>query len=149
MATDRELLAKLWDEGWTAGLWAASWERSVADLTPEQASWTPANGRHSIWQIVLHMCFWNEDAIRHLKDPTPNSPQRLAEHNFPVIKDASQAAWEATIKRFKASHETIAKAIADPTIKDASRLVYLVPHNSYHIGQINYLRSMMGKPPIE
>lgn len=29
------------------------------------------------------------------------------------------------------------------------RLVYHLPHESYHMGQIMYLRAMQGLPPLE
>ena len=31
---DRAMYTKLWNDAWTEGLWAASWEKSLADLTP-------------------------------------------------------------------------------------------------------------------
>jgi hypothetical protein len=54
---DRPALVKWWYEAQAEGLWAASWAKAVAGLTPQQAAWTPAPGRHSIWQIVEHIVF--------------------------------------------------------------------------------------------
>ena len=56
----RDELLKLWNDAWTEGLWAAAWGKAIDDLTPAQATWTPAPGRHSIWQIVNHVIFWRE-----------------------------------------------------------------------------------------
>src|SRR6185503_3362504 len=77
--TDRELFAKWWNEAWSSGLWAASWSKSIDDLSPQQAAWSPAPGRHSIWQIVLHMAFWRETWLRRVESgqkPTDDEVKR-------------------------------------------------------------------------
>ena len=145
---DRPSLLKWWNDAWTEGLWAASWSKAVADLTPAQAAWTPAPGRHSIWQIVEHMMFWREDNLRRLAGGTKPTPEQLASGNFPQIRDTSDAAWRDTLRRFEDSQKRLAAAIADPK-NSLDRVAYLLPHDSYHIGQITYLRALQGLPPIE
>lgn len=146
--TDRELIANWWKDAWTDGLWAASWEKSIAGLTPAQAAWTPQAGRHSIWQIVSHMIFWREDALRRLTDPAKPTAEQLAQQNFPQITDLSQAAWNQTVARFAKSQQAIADVFAKDST-DISRLMYMIPHDCYHFGQINLLRAMQGFAPIE
>ena len=146
--TDRELIASWWNDAWSDGLWSASWQKSIDGLTHAQAAWTPHAGRHSIWQIVQHMIFWREDALRRLTDSTKPTPEQLTQHNFPQITDISQAAWEQTVARFAKSQKAIAEAVSNSSM-DISRLMYMIPHDCYHFGQINQLRAMQGFAPIE
>jgi uncharacterized damage-inducible protein DinB len=141
-------LAKFWSDAWSDGLWAAPWHKSVSDLNAPQASWTPAPGRHSIWQIVEHMVFWREDNLRRLAGGPKPTPEQLATGNFPRIADTSEKAWRATLARFERSQQQIAAAIADER-NALERLQYLLPHDCYHMGQISYLRALLGLKPIE
>jgi uncharacterized damage-inducible protein DinB len=156
--TARELLIKFWSDAWSEGLWAASWSKSVEGLTAAQAAWSPPNAsgvpgqRHSIHQIVLHMVFWREDALRRIAAapgavPKP-TPEQLARDNFPTITDLSERAWSESRRRLADSQQAVAAALASPSAS-ADRLQYLLPHDSYHFGQINYIRSMLGLAPIE
>lgn len=146
--SDRDLVGAWWDEAWNQGLWAASWSKSIDGLTPQQAAWIPAPGRHSIWQIVMHMVFWRESWIRRAADGVKPSPTELATLNFPTLTDTSAAAWETARKRFAESQDNVAKAIRQAW-PGSEPLMYLLPHDCYHFGQINYLRAMQGLKAIE
>jgi hypothetical protein len=151
---DVSLIAQFWHDAWEEGLWAAGWGRSLEGLTAAQASWSPPNApgvegeRHSIWQNVLHMCFWREDALRRLTDPTKASDEAVAAGNFPAVTDTSEEAWGGVKKRFAATQWRIAEVLAMPGT-DTSRLRYMLPHDCYHMGQINLIRAMLGLKAIE
>ena len=137
---DRQQLAKQWNDAWTEGLWAASWSKSVEGLTPQQAAWTPAPGRHSIWQNVLPVIFWREDALERLETGRGAlSDDEVARRNFPSPAEVSAAAWEKTVARLHQSQERVGAALANPK-HSLERLQYLLPHDCYHFGQINLLR---------
>ncbi len=152
--TDRELVLDWWNDAWSEGLWAASWSKSLEGLTAAQAAWSPASaagaGRqlHSIWQNVLHMVFWREDALARLAGGAKPTAEQLARLNFPVIADTSEPAWEEARRRFADSQARIAAAFADGALS-MERLKYMLPHDCYHFGQINHLRALLGLPPIE
>ncbi len=94
------------------------------------------------------MLFWREDALRRLNDPSPPSEGDVARLNFLEPAEISDAAWRATVERYHKSQREIAAALAEDRTK-LDRLPYLLPHDLYHMGQIMYLRAMLGKPPIE
>jgi hypothetical protein len=144
----RTLTTKFWNDAWTEGLWAASWSKSIDGLTPEQAAWSPAAGRHSIWQIVLHMVFWRENELRRFATGQAPSADEVAKLNFPEVTDVTPGAWDQARARLRATQEKLAATFADPS-RNLERAQYLVPHDAYHFGQINYLRALQGLPPIE
>jgi hypothetical protein len=154
LPADQALLASFWGDAWEEGLWAAGWRKSLEGLTAQQAAWTPPNApgvsgtRHSIWQHALHLCFWREDALRRLTDPTKPAEGTVKDLNFPKVTDTSEEAWAAARARFAQSQVNIAEALMVPGV-DTSRLRYMLPHDCYHMGQINLIRAMLGLKPIE
>ncbi|HRQ72599.1 MAG TPA: DinB family protein [Phycisphaerales bacterium] len=144
----RSHFADWWDEVLTEGHWAASWRASLDALTAEQAAWSPAPERHSIWQIVLHMVFWREVALRRARTGQGPTPDERARLNFPEITDRSEAAWTEAKRRLEDTHARIAAALRDPNPANDA-LAEFLPHDAYHFGQINYLRAMQGMEPID
>ena len=144
----RDDVLKHWNEAWTTGLWAAPWSKAVDDLTPAQAAWTPAPGRNSIWQIVNHMNFWREYDLRTFAGNKP-AAEEIKQHNFDVPPSPpTDQAWNATKQRFAQTQQQIAAIMADAS-KPLDRVQNHLFHDSYHIGQIMYLRSLQGLKPIE
>ena len=148
-------LLQHWDESLTGGLWFASWRAALADLTPAQAAWTPAPGRHSIWQILNHVTYWREVTIRKARgDKLPADDTELARDNFRAPTARTAAAWKHDTDRFEAAHAALRALIADPSTSvdpanTATRADYHLTHDAHHLGQIMYLRAMQGLKPIE
>lgn len=145
--TARDLILKWWNDAWTEGLWAAAWSKSIQDLSPEQAAWTPTPGRHSIWQIVEHMCFWRESWLRRAATGQKPTKEEIQVGNFPVIRTFTPEAWAATLARFRETQSRVVAALEGAAPNPA--LFYFLPHDCYHFGQINLLRAMQGLAPIE
>ncbi|MBX3377572.1 MAG: DinB family protein [Phycisphaeraceae bacterium] len=152
--TGRDLIVKWWNEAWDEGLWAASWKKSLEGLTAAQAAWAPASPvgvrgpRHSIWQIVLHMVFWRENWLARLDGGARPSDEETADLNFPAVTDISEAAWAAARRKFEDSQRRIAAALKERGA-EAGPMMYFLPHDCYHFGQINYLRAMQGVASAE
>ncbi|MCC6661980.1 MAG: DinB family protein [Phycisphaerales bacterium] len=147
----REFVLKWWNEAWGDGLWAASWSKSLDGLTAAQAAWRPPGvhgKRHSIWQLTLHMVFWRESWLRRAATGQKPTKDELATLNFPEIADTSEAAWKAAHARFKGTQDRVAKALNEMGT-EADPIMYFLPHDCYHFGQVNMLRGMQGLPPIE
>lgn len=144
---EREPLVKLWEEAWEEGLWAAAWGKAVDGLTPEQAAWKPHPERHSIWQIANHILFWREDTFRTLAGDKPDQVE-VDRRNWEEPAEVSAPAWEGTRRRFAESHQEIVRTLRGEETR-LNRFLYHLPHDNYHVGQIMYLRAMLGLPAIE
>jgi len=145
---DRVTLSKFWNEAWTTGLWAASWEKSVQGLTAAQAAKSPAPGRHSIWQITAHIVFWREVALTRARGGGDPSSEDVKRKNFPDVAAATQKAWDECVKQLVSTQQKVAAALIDEK-QNLEKLTHLLPHDCYHFGQIGYVRALLGLPPIE
>lgn len=127
----------------------------LADVTPEQAAARPIPAAHSIWEIVLHMRFWEaavEARARGSKlEVTP-------ERDWPRVTDSSVEAWRASLQALERGHRRLRSTIGR---LDASQLAEqigprttlygllhgIVQHDLYHAGQIAVLKKAKVKRP--
>lgn len=143
---DRETLASLWAEAWESGFWYAPWGKVLEDLSAQQAAWRPSEKRHSIWQIVNHVNFWREHTVRSVQGDAP-SDEEAGRRTWENPSDSTKAAWEQTRRQFRATHQMVLSAMKSPKI-DLEPLKIHLPHDSYHVGQIMYLRALQGLKPL-
>jgi len=139
---------QLWNEAWSAGLWAASWAKAVEGLSAQQAAWKPSPRRHSIWQIVGHMIFWREEALRRLAGQARTPEDQVAARNFPDPTEVSESAWSALRGSLEETHKRIAAAYAARPVGEP-KLAHILAHDCYHMGQVAYLRALQGLPPLD
>ena len=83
-------------------------------LSPEQAAWSPAPGRHSIWQSVNHVCIWREFTLTKIDGRPGPAREDMEPRNFESPATIDTAAWAATIARLRRTHEDCRDAIAAP-----------------------------------
>src|SRR5204862_118909 len=102
----------------------APWEKSVADLSPEQAAWKPSPERHSIWQIVLHINFWRENELRRTETGEKPTAEQIARLNFPEPGAVTPSAWDEARQRLVQTQERIASLLADERV-NIERMTYL------------------------
>ena len=134
----------------TDGLWITALGEAVASLTPQQAAWKPAPSRHSIWQIVNHVCIWREFTLTKFDGRPGPAREQMDSQNFVLPSDVKAPAWDAAVARLRKSHDEIRAAIASKTQSEArERLFYHLGHDCYHLGQIMYLRALQGLAHIE
>ncbi len=152
--SDQGLFLKWWDDAWTRGLGTAPWSKVLEGLTPERAAWAPPNApgvegvRHSIWQIVEHLIFWRESMLARMDGVRAPTREDLEQFNFPVIDETTDAAWADARRRFAESHRQVGEAVRH-RFDRAAPMMEILPHDSYHVGQICFVRAMLGLPPIE
>ena len=56
---------------------------ALRGVSAAQARWQPAPGRHSIWELVLHIAYWNYAVRHHLEPDGPAFPRSPA--NWPAL----------------------------------------------------------------
>jgi len=156
----KQQLLALVQEGFEKAAWHGPNLRSaLRGVTPEEAIWRPAKGRHNIWEIVVHAAFWKYTVTRRLT--------MSRKHGFPekgrnwFVRTSEQLAKGEVAKRWKSdlallmkTHKQLCDAIASleeselerttqGNLQTATRnIVGIAMHDVYHAGQIQLLRKL-------
>jgi len=128
---------------------------SLRGVSASQAAWLPAPGRKSIWQLALHIAYWNYAVRRRLEGGSgPRFPRAPA--NWPQMPERADArSWAEDGALLKAEHERLAATIAKiPSSRYGTALaggkrwtigeliVGIAQHDAYHTGQIQLLKRL-------
>ncbi len=147
---DRNTHLSMWDDFHAGELGCVPLEKTLAHLTPEQAARRPklASGEgHSIWQIVNHLILVREVAVAKASGGAPITDAEFKRRDFELPADISQAAWTAALGRLGASQKNVRAVVADGRMEH-EQFRSMVPHDSFHIGQIEMLRGFFGTSQI-
>lgn len=153
---ERASLLELWDAWWDGDIWIAPWGKAVAGLNAEQAWWRPeavggaggaGGARHSIWQNVNHVVFWREYTLTTLAGNPKPSDEDVQARQFAQPAAPTEPAWAEAKGALERTHRAIRDAIADPS-NPMDRLMNYLAHDAYHLGQIMYVRGMLGLAPV-
>ncbi len=118
---------------------------AVANLTPQQASWTDGKGNHSVGQLANHLVFWNSRTLAKLRgEPEP----KWSGNNDETFNEFDAARWAETTGRLDkvmTEYETLVAQAPDAKLAEwAPTLANVAAHNAYHIGQIVFVRKEQG-----
>lgn len=127
---------------------------ALRGVTAAQARWKPGRGRHSIWELVLHIAYWNYAVRRHLEPVTTRFARTPA--NWPSLPDrADERAWAADRALLADEHTRLVRAVrkfprarwnrVPPEGKRwrfGEMIVGVVAHDVYHTGQIQLIKRL-------
>ena len=128
---------------------------ALRGVSAAQAAWVPAAGRKNIWELTLHIAYWEDTVRRRLAGgkgtPFPRSPANWPE---PPHRKTARA-WLADIDVLKAAHEQLLDVIATVPLGRYGKvlpggkrwtvgelIVGIAQHNAYHTGQIQLVKRL-------
>jgi uncharacterized damage-inducible protein DinB len=135
--------------------WFASMDQALHEVSAAEAAWTSSGISNSIWQIVNHLIFWNEDVIHRIKGTENPYKAEDNEETFgnPGNPD-DEIGWSETVQRLNEVMKKLKTVIVDlddeklkvpyaPNSSSIERLLSnIMMHDTYHIGQIVLLRKL-------
>ena len=140
----------------TSGLWfgGPSPAGSLRGVGAEQAARKPDGASHCIWELALHIAYW-EYAVRRILEDGPKGEFPRKPANWPRLPDdATESAWKKDRALVRAERERLISAAGafDPARLDdragSSKHTYVdllygaVQHSTYHTGQIALLKRL-------
>jgi hypothetical protein len=152
----KEILLEQFTACFDENNWFVALESALAGLTVEQALWKEGKLDHSIWEMVIHLHYWNQRWLqRYLRGVVEDSKETI-DATFRG-EGASEEEWQ-TIKRelfqvfaeWKRIIETIDEAKLSEMVSAEYDSTWSLPianmniHNAYHIGQIVLIRKLQG-----
>jgi hypothetical protein len=118
-------------------------------ISAQQAAARLLPSAHTIWEIVMHMTFWEGVVTQRLAGKRAGLVDEL---NFPAMPAVSEENWRKTLDDFRASNQSFRAALAklDPArlndLTAAGKRTYygeahgIIEHHVYHLGQIALLK---------
>jgi uncharacterized damage-inducible protein DinB len=137
--------------------WHGSPVKTILDgVTADQAARRPPGGAHSIWELVLHMTAWRNEAAARAAGKPAGEP---APGDYPPVGDPTPARWTAALAALDQSHRRLVDTVrgmsdehlwqptSDPRnppldtgVTGYALLHGIVQHDAYHAGQIAILK---------
>ena len=127
----------------------------IADFPIEQAGVKPHGAPHSAWQLLEHLRIAQHDILEFSLNPKHKSP-KWPEGYWPNTEvPPDKQAWDTTIATFRKEAKAMEDLMCNPDqdlfkpIEGASgqtllrEVLVLAAHNSYHLGQLMYLKKML------
>lgn len=123
----------------------------LADVAAASAAAKPIAGAHSIWELVLHVTFWEEVSRRRLEG---DDTKYQAEDGLFTVTDSCEEGWKEALEKLKSTNEALREAIAklddsqlDEIAAGQEYSIYfllhgVIQHDLYHAGQIALLKKM-------
>jgi hypothetical protein len=150
------LLVEVLDQAFDRKGWHGTTLRgALRGLTPDEALWRPAAGRHNVWELTLHAAYWKYAVRRRLAGAAIGSFDRKPS-NWPAISDpADQQAWKRDVAFLDAEHRKLREVVSGLTPAAlrlrtprgvwtyAEEIHGVAAHDLYHTGQIQLIKRLM------
>jgi DinB family protein len=151
-----ELLLEVSDQAFSQKSWHGTTLRgALRGLTPKEALWRPAPGRHNIWELTLHAAYWKYVVRRRLAGAAIGSFDRRPS-NWPDIPDpADDKAWKNDIALLEMEHRKLREVVLRLPPAELERrsprgvwtyaqeIHGVAAHDLYHTGQIQLIKRLM------
>ena len=131
-------------------------KKAFADLSPLLRGKKPRGVPYTPWQQVEHMRLAQFDILEYIRNPEYVSP-KWPEGYWPAPSPPTAAAWDKSVRGFRADLRTLEGMAADPSTDLFARvpadpdgpsilheLLLVADHNAYHLGQLIVLRRLLG-----
>jgi uncharacterized damage-inducible protein DinB len=118
---------------------------AVANLKPEQATWTDGKGNHSVGQLTYHLVFWNQRALQNFHG---EKPAKFSGNNDETFNNFDAKQWNDMVHQLDQVMTDIEKAVESATDAQlaewAPTIANISTHNAYHVGEIVMVRKEQG-----
>jgi len=129
---------------------------AVKDFPAALRGVKPPGAPHTAWQLLEHMRMAQEDILDFSRNPA-YVEKKFPDDYWPATEaPPSDDAWERSVQQFQSDLKEMQELLADtkhdllaalPHGKGQTLLreaLVLADHNSYHLGQLMFLRKMLG-----
>ncbi|HKA01011.1 MAG TPA: DinB family protein [Candidatus Solibacter sp.] len=128
---------------------------AVADFPPELRGKKPKGAPHTAWQLLEHMRLAQQDILDFSRNPDYKE-RKFPDDYWPATEaPPDEEAWDRSVKQFWQDRQAMQSLVAHTENLFADiphgqgqtflREAFLVAdHNAYHLGQLVFLRKMLG-----
>jgi uncharacterized damage-inducible protein DinB len=129
---------------------------ALEGLTKDIAGAKGINTPHTIWQLLKHLNYWQEKFIQVIEQKGNGFPKSSQDGWAKEYEPASDEELNSEVKRFEEGLKRLESLISeneslDNKFGDYSSGYEVIQaasnHNSYHIGEIVFMRKILGAWP--
>jgi uncharacterized damage-inducible protein DinB len=156
--TEKDLLVLQLEQAFDKRSWhGTNLLGSVRGLPHRDASWRPGEGRHNIWEIVVHAAYWKYTVYRQLTGEARGSFALKGSNWFARTAGDSEELFKADVSMLKQYHRKLLEAVLTFPAASYGKLasgkkntyrdlvVGIAAHDLYHAGQIQLLKRLKTK----
>ncbi len=123
----------------------ADWE--IAGIRPDGVP-------HSLFQLLNHLIYWQDWVVSWLDGDNPPIPESAADSWPGSVDPANDEVWQEAIARFTDGITGLTRRSKEANLfskgdrkSQLEMLQTIASHNSYHLGQVVFLRQILGAWP--
>jgi hypothetical protein len=136
-----------------------NFEHALRGFPEPLRGFKPGGSPYTPWQLLEHLRIAQSDILEFTRDPKHVSPSWPEGHWPKTEAPPSAAAWELSVRAFRADLAAMKKLVADPQTDLFARIPHgtgqtilreallVADHNAYHLGQFVLLRRLLGAWP--
>lgn len=133
-----------------------SFEDAVENWPVKLRGVKPDKAPHTAWQLLEHLRIAQWDMLEFSRNPEHESPKWPDAYWPETAAPPSDKAWDESVAKFRADLDAMRQLISGPDLDlmtpcppDCGKPLFrnalvLADHNSYHVGQLMFLRKMLG-----
>lgn len=114
----------------------------------------PDNVPHSLFQLLNHLIYWQDWVVEWLDGDNPPVPEIAADSWPGSVAPVNEEIWNEAVARFTDGVDALTRRSRQIDLfsigNGKSRMEMLqtiASHNSYHLGQVVFLRQLLGAWP--
>ncbi len=131
-------------------------ETAIQGLPAKLRGVKPEGAPYSAWQLLEHMRITQWDILEFSRNPEHVSPEWPSGYWPDTEAPPNPAAWEKSVKQFRADMAAIQAIVEDPGTDLLARIrggsgqtvlreaLLVADHNAYHLGELVLVRRMLG-----
>jgi hypothetical protein len=150
-----QLLVDILDQAYERKAWhGPNLKGAIRGLSEVEARWRPAEGRHNIWEIVVHAAYWKYIVRRRLTGEKRGSFPMKGSNWFARPDADGKHSWKEDLRLLEEIHRTLRDAIlgfpdrmlhqgpAGSKVSNIAMIYGISSHDLYHAGQIQLLKRL-------
>lgn len=134
----------------------AGYETAVSGIPEQDRGRAPDGLPYSPWQILEHLRITQEDILDFCRNPNYEERDWPAEYWPKAAEPPSAAAWNESVRQFKADRDALKQIAQDPKVNLFAKiphgsgqtylreLLLVADHTSHHVGELIVIRRLQG-----
>lgn len=153
----KQIALHLWDTAYNVEGWHPPLKDALHEVNSQQALWRADANAHSIWELLNHIICYKDRFLCRLEGKTFDPAITDNEQTFRRGLGSTEEEWLERLSHLEKLQASIRNKIDavddadfDRPLPDApvdSQILSLTSHDSYHTGQIMFIRKLQRSWP--